>query len=136
MQEASARWIGRESMLSISAWRQIAIAISCRFCRQDPFEDNQGKLEGEDGWDEDNTAGDDLWDLQAGHGTHITGMIYARELIKGNDTIISRRERFRRISQQWHRFLEFASTCPADASHGRTKRKRSSVKDKIDEVQV
>jgi RecQ family ATP-dependent DNA helicase len=136
MQEASARWMGRESTLSISAWRQIAIAISRRFCRTDPFEDDQGKLEGEDGWDEDNTAGDDPWDLQAGHGTHIAGMIYARELMEGNDTIISRRERFRRISQQWHRFLEFASTCPADPSHGRTKRKRSSVEDEMDEVQV
>jgi superfamily II DNA helicase RecQ len=63
-------------------------------------------------------------------------MIYARELIEGNNTIISHRERFRRISQQWHRFLEFALTCPADASHGRTKRKRLSVEDEMDEVQV
>jgi hypothetical protein len=63
-------------------------------------------------------------------------MIYARELMERNNTIISRQERFRRISQQWHRFLEFALTCPADASHGRTKQKRSSVKDKIDKVQV
>jgi hypothetical protein len=117
-------------------WRQIAITISRRFCRKDQFEDDQGKLEGEDRWDEDNTAEDDPWDLQAGHGTHIAGIIYARELIEGNDTIISRRERFRRISQHWHWFLEFASTCPADLSHGRTKRKRSSVEDEIDEVQV
>lgn len=65
------------------------------------------------------------------HGTHIAGMIYARELMEGNDTIISRRERFRRISQQWHRFLEFASTRPVDPSHGRTKRKRSSVEDEV-----
>jgi hypothetical protein len=38
--------------------------------------------------------------LQAGHGTHIAGMIYACELIKGNNTIISRQEQFWRISQQ------------------------------------
>jgi hypothetical protein len=63
-------------------------------------------------------------------------MIYACELIKGNDTIISCRERFWRISQQWHRFLEFASMCLANASHSRTKQKRSSVKDEMDEVQV
>ena len=69
------------------------------FAVKDQFEDDQGKLEGEDGWDEDNTAGDDPWDLQAGHGTHIAGMIYARELMEGNDSIISRREQFRRISQ-------------------------------------
>ena len=135
MQEASARWMGRESILSISAWRQIAIAISRRFCRKDQFEDDQGKLEGEDGWDEDNTAGDDPWDLQAGHGTHIAGMIYARELMEGNDSIISRREKFRRISQSWHRFLEFASSRPDPVSGG-TKRKRSSVEDEMDEVQA
>jgi len=135
MQEASVRWMGRESILSISAWRQITIAISRRFCRQDQFEDDQGKLEGEDGWDEDNTAGDDPWDLQAGHGTHIAGMIYARELMEGNDLIIGRRQKFRRISQSWHRFLEFASSRPDPVSGG-TKRKRSSVKDKMDDVQV
>ncbi|KFY26455.1 hypothetical protein V493_04079, partial [Pseudogymnoascus sp. VKM F-4281 (FW-2241)] len=45
--------------------------------------------------DEDNAAGDDLWDLQARHGTYIAGMIYARELIEGNNTIISRWEKFR-----------------------------------------
>jgi hypothetical protein len=31
-------------------------------------------------FDEDNLDGDSLWDLQAGHRTHIAGMIYAREL--------------------------------------------------------
>jgi hypothetical protein len=35
-------------------------------------------------------AGDNPWDLQAGYGIHIAGMIYACELIEGNDTIISR----------------------------------------------
>jgi hypothetical protein len=134
MQDASVRWMGRESILSISAWRQIAIAISRRFCRKDQFEDDQGKLEGEDGWDEDNTAGDDPWDLQAGHGTCIAGMIYAREMMEGNDSIISRREKLRRISQSWHPFLEFASSQPDPVS--RTKRKRSSVEDEMDGVQA
>jgi hypothetical protein len=63
-------------------------------------------------------------------------MIYACELIKGNNTIISRRERFRRISQQWYWFLEFVLTCPADLSHSWTKQKRLFVKDKINKVQV
>ncbi|KFZ20112.1 hypothetical protein V501_00293 [Pseudogymnoascus sp. VKM F-4519 (FW-2642)] len=69
--------------------------------------------------DEDNAAGDDPWDLQAGHGTHIIGMIYARELIEGNNTIISRREKFRQ----------------GDATRG-TKRKRPSFEDEMDEVQA
>jgi RecQ family ATP-dependent DNA helicase len=138
MQEASVRWMGSQSTLSISAWRQIAIAISRRFCREDRFEDDQGKLDADDGWDEDNTAGDDPWDLQAGHGTHIAGMIYARELMEGNNTIIGRREQFRRVSQRWHRFLEFVSACQPtpDPVPSGTKRKRSSVEDEMDEVQA
>jgi hypothetical protein len=77
------------------AWRQIAIAISRRFCREFRFEDESGKWDPDENWDEDNVAGDDPWDLQAGHGTYIAGMIYARELMEGNNTIISRREKFR-----------------------------------------
>jgi hypothetical protein len=69
----------------IASYRQIAIAMSRRYCQEDRFE-------------EDNVDGDDPWDLQAGHGTHITGMIYARELIEGDNSIISRREKFRRVS--------------------------------------
>lgn len=34
------------------------------------------------------------------HGTHIAGMIYARELMEGNDTILGGREQFRRIRQR------------------------------------
>ncbi|KFY65432.1 hypothetical protein V496_02556, partial [Pseudogymnoascus sp. VKM F-4515 (FW-2607)] len=95
MQDASGRWMGIQSVLSISARRQIAIAISRRFCRENRFEDESGKWDPDENWDEDNVAGDDPWDLQAGHGTHIAGMIYARELMEGNNTIISRREKFR-----------------------------------------
>ena len=58
-----------------------------------------------------------------GHGTHIAGMIYARELMESNNTIISRREKFRQVSCTWHRFLKFASKCQGDPTLG-TKRKR------------
>jgi hypothetical protein len=135
MQEASVRWMGSESRLSISVWRQIAIAISRRFCRGDRFEDDQGRLNEEEGWDEDNAAGDDPWDLQGGHGTHIVGMIYARELMEGDHTIISRREKFRRVSYTWHRFLEFRSACQGESIQGGVKRKRQAYEDEMDEVQ-
>ncbi|KFY65387.1 hypothetical protein V496_02608, partial [Pseudogymnoascus sp. VKM F-4515 (FW-2607)] len=99
--------------------RQIAIAISRRYCRENRFEDESRKCDPDENWDEDNAAGDDLWDLQAGHGTHIAGMIYACELIEGNNTIISCREKFRQ----------------GDATRG-TKRKRPSFEDEMDEVQA
>jgi RecQ family ATP-dependent DNA helicase len=93
------------------------------------------KWDPDENWDEDNVAGDDPWDLQAGHGTHIAGMIYARELMEGNNTIISRREKFRQVSCTWHRFLECASTCQGDPTRG-TKRKRPSFEDEMNEVQA
>jgi hypothetical protein len=43
------------------------------------------------------------------YGTHVAGMIYARELIEGDNSIISRREKFRRVSHVWHCFLGFPS---------------------------
>lgn len=42
----------------------------------------------DESWDEDNVAGDDPWGLQAGHGTHAV-IIYAGQLMEGNNTIIS-----------------------------------------------
>jgi hypothetical protein len=69
--------------VNISAWRHIAIAISRKYCREDWFEEEKMKLE--DGeWDEDNVDGDDIWDLQCGHGTHTASMVYARELMEGD----------------------------------------------------
>jgi hypothetical protein len=135
LQEASERWIGSQSRLNISAWRQIAIAISRRFCRAHRFEDEQGTLDEQEGWDEDNTARDDPWDLQAGHGSHVAGMIYAREIIEGSDTIIGRRERFREVSQAWHRFLEFASIYHRNSVLGGVKRKRQEYQEELDKGQ-
>ena len=47
--------------------------------------------------DEENVD-NDPWDLQAGHGTHTAGMVYARELIEGNYVVVGRREKFRHVS--------------------------------------
>jgi hypothetical protein len=65
MQESSERWMGVR--VNISAWRHIAIAISRKYCREDRFEEEVKLEDGE--WDEDNVDGDDIWDLQCGHGT-------------------------------------------------------------------
>jgi hypothetical protein len=95
MQKASMRWIGVK--LNISSWRHIAIAISRRYCQENPFQSgdqsedpNQGELD----------IDDDPWDLQAGHGTHVAGMIYARELMEGNNVVVGRKEKFRHVSQE------------------------------------
>ncbi|KFZ23741.1 hypothetical protein V502_01780 [Pseudogymnoascus sp. VKM F-4520 (FW-2644)] len=113
----------------------IAIAILQQFCQEFQFKDESRKWDPDENWDEDNAAGNDLWDLQAGHGTHIAGMIYARELMEGNNTIISCWEKFRQVSCMWHQFLEFASMCQGNATH-RTKCKRPLFEEEMDEVQA
>jgi hypothetical protein len=80
--------------LNISRYRQITITISRRYCREDRFKEEKSKLEESKGWDKDNADRDDPWDLQAGYGTYVAGIIYARELIEGNYSIISRRKKF------------------------------------------
>ena len=76
-------------------------------------------------FDEDNLNGDSPWDLQASYGTHVAGMIYARELRQAPGEIIGRQDMFRHISQEWHRFLEFASVIQGFGIKAGIKRPRS-----------
>ena len=43
--------------LNISGYRQIAIAMSWRYCREDRLEGEKTKLEEGEGWDEGNANG-------------------------------------------------------------------------------
>ena len=135
LKASAMRWMGVDG-LNISGYRQIAIAISRRYCREDRFEEEKSKLEESEGWDEDNADGDDPWDLQAGHGTHIAGMIYARELMEGDHSIISRREKFRRVSHVWHCFLGFPSAHQGVGMSGRAKRKRQVYEEEMQDAQL
>ncbi|KAK6591640.1 hypothetical protein H4I95_12110 [Botrytis cinerea] len=135
LKESAMRWMGVDG-LNISGYRQIAIAISRRYCREDRFEEEKSKLEESEGWDEDNADGDDPWDLQAGHGTHVAGMIYARELMEGENSIISRREKFRRVSHVWHCFLGFPSAHQGVGMSGRAKRKRQVYEEEMQDAQL
>jgi superfamily II DNA helicase RecQ len=111
--------------LNISAWRHIAIAISNRFLRGDFKDDNIDDI------DLDRFDGEDNpWDLQAGHGTHVAGMIYARLLRQDRIGTMSRQEKFRQVSQRWYRFLGFNGV-----AEGGTKRKWEEFKEEGREIQ-
>ncbi|MDB5910917.1 MAG: hypothetical protein JWP34_5031, partial [Massilia sp.] len=97
MHQHSARHIGHR--VGISAWRQIAVGISNRYLNK-AF----GQSTGWEGDEDDNEMEDSPYDLQAGHGTHVAGMVYARELQQGTSGTAARREQFRAVSRQWHRF--------------------------------
>ena len=64
-----------------------------------------GCEDGDEGNEDEEDEEDNEWDLQAGHGTHVAGMIYGRMLLQGAVGTASRREKFRRISGRWHRFF-------------------------------
>jgi hypothetical protein len=129
MQSASERWIGEK--IHISAWRQIAIAISRRYCKEDAFPRDEFDPErgGSDDSDDDNPL-----DLQAGHSTQVAGLIYGRELMEGNSAIVNRREKFRRVSQAWHAFLQVTSE--GEEMRSGVKRKREDDEDGIPSVEM
>src|SRR5450432_4675332 len=106
MQKHSEKWLGVR--LNISAWRHIAIGISRRYLRR-RFVDEEEEVDWET-FDEDNIEGDSPWDVQAGHGTYVAGMIYARELRQAPGQTMGRQDMFRQVSQEWHRFLQFGSS--------------------------
>jgi superfamily II DNA helicase RecQ len=130
IQAASMRWIGVK--INISAWRNIAIAISRRFCREAPFEMDDIRPEDVDN-DHPDVNEDSPHDLQSGHTTHIAGMIYARELVENKDAVIGRRGKFREVSEVWHRFLKFASSQENSATF---KRKRQGPENDIEDAQI
>ena len=111
--------------MNISAWRHIVIAISRKFLRGDFKGDNVDDID-VDAFDED----DSPWDLQAGHGTHVAGMIYARLLQQDTRGTSSRQEQFRAISRTWHTFLGFEGPVQEDR-----KRKREVFEVEAQEVQ-
>jgi hypothetical protein len=63
-------------------------------------------------------------------------MIYARELIEGDNSIISRREKFRRVSHVWHCFLGFPLAYQGVGMSRRAKRKRQVYKEEIQDAQL
>ena len=111
--------------LNISAWRQVSIAIVRKFIREEyRFDTEEGDEACED-FDEDNYQGDSAWDMQSGHGTRMAGMIYARLLFEGTYETQTQKEKYRQVSQEWHRFLGFKSATEGFGINVGTKRKKS-----------
>jgi superfamily II DNA helicase RecQ len=125
LQEHSKKWL--DEAINISAWRQIAIAIANQYLRGDFKDNGVGDIDLE-AFDDDE---DSPWDLQAGHGTHVAGMIYARMLRQERLSTMSRQTKFRQISQRWHRFLGFG--CIVD---GDLKRKREDFEEEGRQIQL
>ncbi|KAL8685459.1 MAG: hypothetical protein Q9218_007746, partial [Villophora microphyllina] len=84
--------------MGVQAYRNVSIAISRRFLRQQFGTDAEKEEEAEE---------DEMDDMQAGHGTHVAGIVYARGIAEQSGVVASKREGFRRVSENWHEFLGF-----------------------------
>lgn len=104
--------MGMGVSVGISAYRQIAIAIARHCLKGEGFIDDREDEEGlEDGDEEEGvTSRDHILDLQAGHGSHVAGMIYARAILEAPGEVASVRQQYRNASEAWHRLLQFPST--------------------------
>jgi superfamily II DNA helicase RecQ len=135
----NATMIGLGHALTIRDYREVAIGISRKFMRgTTSFQEDEGEDKEED----------DIADEQAGHGSHVAGMVYARGVMEMAGVVMSKRRQFRTSSTDWHRFLGFASAteemkqdggkrkCPfeLDADEGRFQRwKRLRSMDAVQE---
>jgi hypothetical protein len=56
--------------------------------------------------------------------------------MEGDNSIISRREKFRRVSHMWHYFLGFPLAYQGVRISGRAKRKRQVYEEEIQDAQL
>ncbi|KAK1920515.1 hypothetical protein P3342_008276 [Pyrenophora teres f. teres] len=89
---------------TFAGYREMAIGISRRFC-VDRLRSRQMRRENKE-WAEEQ-AGDSIADEQAGHTSHVAGLVYARGIMEQSGAVADRRQQFRASSTDWHRFLGF-----------------------------
>ena len=93
--------------LTIQSYREISIAISRRWVRkQNAFRRNEN--DEDENWNENDD--DRIANEQVDHTFHVTRMIYAREIMKQNEVVKSKRDKYREFSKSWHEFLRFLSS--------------------------
>ncbi|KAE9565694.1 hypothetical protein CGMCC3_g18121, partial [Colletotrichum fructicola] len=100
MQQHSERLVG--SKINISGWRHMAVAIANRYLNEAFGRADDRNNDNDDNDDDDVGVEDSALDLQAGHGTHVAGMIYGRLYQEAPFGTAALRDRFRAVSRQWH----------------------------------
>jgi hypothetical protein len=124
--------IGLKQELTIAAYCEIAIGISWRFLRgSTAFAAEEG--EDNEEWKEENIAAI-IQDEQCGHTAHVAGMVYARGIMEQAGVMADRRQLFRNLSTDWHRFLGFQSAMEAAADV--KKQKRALFESEADEARM
>ena len=132
--------------LGILAYRDIAVGISRRFLRpgsqfvHNQQDEREREVAGVDADDEDHMDPaqwvSHIADLQATHSSHLAGLIYGRQVMEAAGTTAHRQAMFRLSSEDWHRFLGFASAQAAELPTALGKRKRAPWEEAAGEHQV
>ena len=122
--------LGQE--ITIAGYREIAIGISRRFLRGSTAFSTMNDEENE-AWEEENAAGR-IADEQAGHTSHVAGMVYARGIMEQAGVVAERRQQFRSSSTDWHRFLGFTSAVEEAKSY--KKRKMAPYETQAEEARI
>jgi superfamily II DNA helicase RecQ len=114
--------IGLGQDWTMAGYRQMAIGISRRFLRKSTAFQHDESEEGKEGEevDEEKMAAR-IADWQAGHTTHIAGMVYARGIMELSGAVADRRQQYRASSTDWHRFLGFEDGAEEKSSRKRKK---------------
>jgi hypothetical protein len=127
----------RESRIAIgqewtfAGYREIAIGISRRFLRgSTAFQADKG----EEKEGNEDTAEASIADEQAGHTSHVAGLVYARGIMEQAGAVADKRQQFRASSTDWHRFLGFQADVD-DGTKSR-KRKRAPFESEADKARI
>lgn len=111
------RWgqLGGVNQLTISTWRHMAVAIGRRYI-QDLNPATPGVFQGvdfKDSGSEDEIEAfqpqNSTMNLQTGHTSWTSGLVYGRQATEGLFETYTQRQKFRSLSQEWHRLLGFTS---------------------------
>ena len=85
----------------------MAIAIARYYLKKKKIVDNRDNEEEIEKDDNNNNPAsrDYILDLQAGHGSHVAGMIYARGILEALGEMANIRQQYQHASEAWHRLL-------------------------------
>jgi len=124
IQRASLQWMGVK--LNIMGWRHGTKAMYRRYI------DDKAIVKAVVHGDEDESNDEDeAFDVQTGHGSNVGGMIYGRSITESIFSTEAKRASLRRVSTEWHRFLQFRSALETQPKRGT--RAAADRKEAVDE---
>ena len=91
--------IGIGVKVGISTYRQMAIAIARHCLKGEGIVDDRDNEEDIEDNNDSPQSPDHILDLQAGHGSHVAGMIYARAILEALGEVASIRQQYRNASE-------------------------------------